>query len=374
MQVSSINNNLGAVRNQSKSTFGESLTEVYPELKEHQKDELLPDTFSEKMRINKEQLKQLPGYVSRGLQGDPDANFFEFLKITKIPYFIGGPVLALMFLAGKNGNNITARNATNAVTKRIALGVAMYYIAATAAKAVIDIPLKSFRNIDMNQKYKHMVDLRADTPLKLPDNQKVEYHNWLESKDFTNLGLAYNYHKPEAEKINSQFDEIAKSFGVDNKTKLNDSDTVVGEKIKETIAMANGWKYIITAPFVMTGLGLSSQKSFQKIGGDMNGHGIWSAIKGLGNKNKKPKIRFLELKASLSENLKKPIVDSFKELWGAKGIKEGVSRTSKILGRTAILSSLILPAVAISTILAKTSLKNHKFQEHSSDNNGGVQK
>ena len=37
MQVSSINNNLGAVRNQSKSTFGESLTEVYPELKEHQK-------------------------------------------------------------------------------------------------------------------------------------------------------------------------------------------------------------------------------------------------------------------------------------------------------------------------------------------------
>ena len=250
----------------------------------------------------------------------------------------------------------------------------MYYIAATAAKAVIDIPLKSFRNIDMNQKYKHMVDLRADTPLKLPDNQKVEYHNWLESKDFTNLGLAYNYHKPEAEKINSQFDEIAKSFGVDNKTKLNDSDTVVGEKIKETIAMANGWKYIITAPFVMTGLGLSSQKSFQKIGGDMNGHGIWSAIKGLGNKNKKPKIRFLELKASLSENLKKPIVDSFKELWGAKGIKEGVSRTSKILGRTAILSSLILPAVAVSTILAKTSLKNHKFQEHSSDNNGGVQK
>lgn len=372
MQVSFINNNLGVGKNQSKTTFGEKLTDVYPELKDHQKDELLPDTFSEKMRVKKEQLKQLPSYVSRGLQGDPDANFFEFLKITKIPYFIGGPVLALMFLAGKNGNNITARNATNAVTKRIALGVAMYYIAATAAKAVIDIPLKSFRNIDMNQKYKHMVDLRADTPLKLPDNKKVEYHNWLESKDFTNLGLAYNYHKPDSTKINSQFDEIAKSFGVDSKTKLNDSDTVVGEKIKETIAMANAWKYILTAPFVMTGLGLASQKSFQKIGGS-KGNGILTAIRGLNNKTKTLKTRFSELNVSLSENLKKPIVDSFKELWGAKGTKEGVSKMSKILGRTAILSSLILPAVAMTTILAKTSLKNHKFKEHSTGNKGGVQ-
>lgn len=368
MQVN-VNNYLGRLNKQSHTMFGERLTEVYPELKERQKDELLPDTFSEKMRVEKEQLKQLPGYVSRGLQGDPDANFFEFLKITKIPYFIGGPVLALMFLAGKNGNNITARNATNAVTKKIALGVAMYYIASTAAKAVIDVPLKFFRGIDMNQKYKHMVDLRADTPLKLPDNRKVEYHNWLESKDFTNLGLAYNYHKPDATKINSQFDEIAKSFGVSSSTKLNDSDTVVGEKIKETIAMANAWKYIITAPFVMTGLGVASQKSFQKIGGNSKGN-IWDAIKELRNKNKKLRIRFAELKVSLSENLKKPIVDSFKELWGTKGV--GVSEMSKKLGRTAILASVILPIVAMTTILVKTSLKNYKFKEHSLDKNGGV--
>lgn len=367
MQISFLNNNRGLVKDHQKTTFGESLDEVYPELKKHTQDELLPDTFKTKAKAKAHQLAQIPGYVSRGLQGDPDADFHEFLKITKIPFFIGGPMLAVMYLMGKNRHVSTeAKTAAKAMSKRVALGVGMYYVGVTLAKAVVDIPLKKFRGMDMNRKYKHMVDLSPTNPdyKKGEENKKVEYHNWLESRDFPYLGLAYNYNKAgDGEHVNSEFDKMAQKFGIDPSKKLNDSDSLVEDKIKQTIAMANAWKYMLSAPFVATGLAISAQPSFKHFGAGLTK--IGSILLDRGNRNK---IR--DISHKIGSSIFAPFGHAVKELWGSKGTG---TTSSRVFGRAAILTSLILPIVANAMILSKTSLKSHNFVENkTTPQEGGV--
>ena len=283
-----------------------------------------------------------PGYAYRGMKGDPDFNFFESQKVSKIPYYLGGLGLAGIALCGKNSAIPNKNKAGNAYAKKIFLGVLMYYIARTVANAVIDIPMKIFRGIDLNRPYRKITSLREGNPLGLPNNKKPSNQNAFESSEFTRWDLFYKYGK--GQNINETFDKLAKKFGA--KHPMKDADSSLMGKIRKMIVMTTAWKTALSIPFIMVGLGLAQQKSFEQAS-------FRSFFKNTGNLFKpSTKNRFLAWSNSFKSNILKPLGEAFVSLW------KGTSLTSKILGRGAILSAIGISILANVMILNKTSLKN----------------
>ena len=301
------------------------------------------DCFT-KTKVNIEQTAELPEYMYRGFKGDPDFNFFEYLKLSKLPYFIGGIGLVSTYIAGCNHLSPVSRLGNNTTVKRVALGVAGYYLGVELAKALIDIPIKWFRGIDLNHPYKNMVSLREGNPLDLPNNKKKEYHKAFESIDFTRWDLLYKY--GEGGNTNEIFDKLAKKFGATKK--LNDSDSALKSRIRKLIVMASSWKAMLPAIFATLGVGLAQQKAAE----DINFTSIFKNIANL-FKQYTPQ-RFKNLQISLSEDLIKPIGNGIKQIWTGK------SFVSKIIGRTALIAAVGLPVLANIMILNKTRIKNNE--------------
>ncbi len=310
-------------------------------LKQKEKDKLRKTDLLTKTKINIENIMNTPGYVYRGMKGDPDFNFFEYLKVSKIPYYLGGLGLAAVCLAGRNNFSPSAKKANHDLFKKILSGVLMYYVGREAANMAIDAPVKWFRGIDLNMPYRKITALREGNPLNLPNNKKQGTQKVFESVEFTRWDLLYNY--DENKKINETFDKLAKKFGVTKPQK--DSDSKLKGKIKKLIIMANSWKYMLSVPFVTVALGLAYQKSFA----DIN---VRSLFKDTVNMFKpSTEHRFAKLGIGIKENIAKPFVNSFKELW------QGGSVASKIMGRGAIIAAVGMTLLANAMILKKTSLK-----------------
>ncbi len=233
---------------------------TFPEKKEPkpQHDEILPDDAFSKIKTELKQDSKLPKYVINGLKGDKNANFFDFLKLGDIPYWIGGPILIGVFKAG-------GKDALK-ITKQKAAGVMLYYVAAIAAKALIDIPVKIFKGINLNRKYKDVVPLKIEKNNKGPTD-KIEYHGVYESIDFTRWDLLENHSSGVAANpmlINENYDKLAQKLGIDKK--LNDSDSVVKPYIKKIIAASNAWKSVLIVPLAGLAIGLSDYSGWETWG------------------------------------------------------------------------------------------------------------
>jgi len=310
--------------------------------KEH--DKLRKDDFLTKAKINIDTAINTPGYAYRGLKGDPDFNFFEYLKVSKIPYYLGGLGLAAVALCGKNNLIPSAKKANNQFVKKILTGVIMYYAAREVANAVIDIPVKLFRGIDLNMPYRKVTSLREGNPMNLPSNKKPSNQRVFESTEFTRWDLLYKYGKNA--NTNATFDELAKKFGATQP--LKDADSTLISKIRKLMVMTTSWKYMLSVPFVTMALGMAQQSAFENTD-------FRSLLKDTANLFKpSTKRRFSSLGISFKENILKPIAKSFVELWKGKSI------ASKIIGRGAIISAAALSILANIMILNKTSIKNDK--------------
>lgn len=208
---------------------------------------LLPDDPLTKLQVGIKQAKKLPEYAYRGLKGDPDANFFEFLQLGKIAYWSGGPTLVALFGLGRH----------KLTTMQKGAGVVAYYALAAAGKAVIDAPVKLFRKIDLDHPYKNVVSCRAVNKEGFSP-KKVEYHSALESHDFTRFDLFENNEDETAKDgrlANKHFDKMAKAMGID--ASLNDSDSTVKTYMKRLVATSRAWKYAMIIPFSAIAIAMS---------------------------------------------------------------------------------------------------------------------
>lgn len=305
-------------------------------------DRLRKPGFIAKTKAKIETAINTPEYAYRGMKGDPDFNFFESQKVSKIPYYLGGLGLAGVAMCGKNPMIPNLNKAGNAFVKKVLLGVLMYYAAREVAGAVIDVPMKIFRGIDLNRPYRKITSLREGNPLGLPNNKKPSNQSAFESVEFTRWDLFYKY--GQGQNINENFDKLAKKFGA--KHPMKDADSSLMGKIRKMIVMATSWKTALSIPFVMVGLGLAQQESFETAS-------FRDFFKTTGRLFKpSTKNRFLAWRNSLENDILKPLGQSFTSLW------KGKTLTSKILGRGAIISAVGLSILANAMILSKTSLKN----------------
>lgn len=344
------NNNGLKVYDSQAGTQMTNAHELYtPGLEKKLKDKILDDSFSTKTRVAIASVASRPIYAVRGMKGAPDATFHEYLQIGRIPYYIGGPVLAALFNAGANNFNFQNKLAAKKTTKHIAVGVALYYLGSALAKTVINTPVKLFRGVDLNRPYRDVIDSETESSSGILTKKK-EYHKVYESIDFTRWDLLLN-HDDKNKPINANYDKLAKKYGMDEN--LNDSDSALKPYIKKTIIMSRAWQYALTALFVTLGIGVAKQEAW----GNVLKGSLRNGIKEVALPKSKLNLhqRLVRAKEMLNDNLMNPIEESFKGLW-----KGNAKPHSKVIGKALILGTALATVIANVKILSATSARNEK--------------
>ena len=255
---------------------------------------------------------------------------------------MGGLGLAAVCMAGKDANIASDAKLNHQLVKKVLAGVILYYAAREVANAVIDIPVRLFRGIDLNMPYRKITSLREGNPLNLPNHKIPSNQSVFESTEFTRWDLLYRHSKNRP--MNATFDNWAKKFGV--KDKQNDSDSKLMPKIRKLMIMATSWKYMLSVPFVTVALGMAQQPAFENTN-------FRSFLKKTVDLFKPSTTdRFRKFGVSAKDNIFNPIGKSFVQLW------QGNSLASKLIGRTAIIVSAGLTVLANAMILSKTSLSD----------------
>ncbi len=108
-------------------------------------DRLLHLDATDKMRLTfLNTFVVLPRAILRGLRGNSDFSFSDFLNVAKIPYYLGGAVLAASFAAGGAKKDFA----------RQAVGVALYYLGVSAANHGINVLYKLRDGVDLSMRYR----------------------------------------------------------------------------------------------------------------------------------------------------------------------------------------------------------------------------
>lgn len=330
--------------------------------RKYKEDTLLDNTLANRMKISVNKTLDIPlVHFPRGLGGAPDYTFFEFLQTAKFPYYVGGPILAALFYAGVNHDNLKSALAAKKVAKHMALGVALYYVGAAAAKAVVNSTVKLARGVDLKHPYAKAISTSTNKTGAF--KKDVEYHTAYESADFTRTDLMYKKGKTPQE-INAMYARLGKKYGLDENA--NDIDQSVKPLLKKTIIMARAWQYALTAFFVTLGIGMANQPAW-----DMESHqGFKKTIRnGVFGKNLPMKERLHNAKIASYHYTLRPLGRSFKEFWKGNGTK-----ASSVAGKSVILAAGLATLTAISLLIGKTSAKKHEIVSSGTNKINEVQK
>ncbi len=303
--------------------------------KKEPRDYVSEPTFANKAAATAHTVKSLPDYAKRGLQGDPDANFHEFMKLSKIPYLLGGPGLVATIMAGSNLFDMKANKAAKFNGKGMALGCLGYYAMSAIAKACIDKPLKMFRGLDLNHPI-NTVAFNRPHDAEGHSTFKDESHSLFESSKFIRWGFV----SPDEPSFN--YKEVQKKMGIPEDA--NNADAMMRPIISSTIKRANSWKYLTSAFAVMLGVGLGNQKAVK----EEFMTGVVSNIKN----GSKPSVKGIV--NGLKTKVAKPIKDGVVSLW-----KGSETLGSKVTGKVAILGFAASVIAANISVLGNSKVKSN---------------
>ena len=312
--------------------------EQKPQKLKYQKDTLLENNLKTRIEVNTDKLvKAFTVYPAKGIKGDRNTNFYEFLTMGTVPYILGSASLMAVFNLANRFFTPFAKSKADQIGKKMALGVALYGIGKEVSKSLVNAPVKALTGVDTEMPYARVVEgfpkFEGDKNTK-----SVEYHKVFESVEFPRYDLLYS---KDTENRNVYYDKIAKKLGLGEN--LNSSDKEVKPRLKEIIARSNTAKSISSYLWAATGVGLAMQKPWED----------WfvSFTKGQGLAKAKNIVR----------TFGNSFVDSVKSLWtGGVNPTKIQKFAGKALIGTAIASTVI--GVANVVINAKKSSKTDNKQ------------
>ena len=317
---------------------------VTPE--EYRHDEIVGKNPVTRFLVNAEKTANIPlVHFPRGLGGAPDYTFYEFLQTAKFPFYVGGPILAALFYAGIKFDAFKSAKPAKKVAKHMALGVGFYYLGTMLAKSLVNTTLKLSRGIDLNQPYRKIIPTSTNQTGFF--QKDIEYHNVMESIDFTRWDLLYE-NGENTQQINKNYNKLAKKYGLKD-SNPNDADSTLKPLIRKTIAMGKAWQYALTACFVTLGIGMANQKAWESdnFGGFRN-----QFDELVRNKNLPDKQRLKNLWKLTEDYAVKPFGKSFMEFW------HGQNKVTSIAGKATILTTAAALVLSNLLILTKTSARN----------------
>ena len=224
-------------------------------------DTLLKNNLITRSRIGMDKLtKAFTLYPAKGIVGNKNANFYEFLTMGNVPYLIGSITLMSIFNSANKHFAPFAHSKAAKIGNKMALGVILYAAFKTISKTFINTPVRAITGIDTELPYAKVNYLLQENPQDYSNLTSIEYHKVGESVDFPRWDQLYG-DPSKGEKVNWRYDKIAKKNGLGDN--LNDSDQEVKPIYKEVLVKSKLAKSISSYLWAATGVALAFQKPWE---------------------------------------------------------------------------------------------------------------
>lgn len=289
-------------------------------------------------------------YPIKGLQGDINSNFYEFLTMGIVPYIAGSAMFMVVFNALNLGKHLGARDAkaASALGKKMALGVVLYGVLKNLSKNLVTKPIKAVTGVDTEMPYQNKV---YNLPKGAGENAEIEVQ-WQQRKVFDSKEF---FRKDLLDR--EYFDKIAKKLGLGEN--LNDSITETTPIIQNIVATSNTAKTLSSYCWAAVGVGLAMQNTWTDFFDAFSNRKQYFATKDEGFFSKlggKTKV-FGENCWNMTKEFGKSSVRSCKQLWNGNPANKGFMRHSgKILIGLSTLVTTVLTANSI--VRARDMAKN----------------
>ena len=200
---------------------------------------ILPNTLRTRIRQNSQKVENaFVYYPIRGLQGNVNSDFYEFLTMGIVPYVIGSGTLMLLFNAAK----------PSVFGKKMALGVLFYGILKHLSQGLVTRPVKAATGVDTEMPYEYIVyALPTEAGANANIDVKYQHRKIFDSKEF--------YRKDLLKK--DYFDKVAMRLGLG--TNLNDSESEVSPIIQNIVSTTTTAKRLSSYGWAAVGVGLAVQ-------------------------------------------------------------------------------------------------------------------
>lgn len=225
-------------------------------------DTLLKNNLITRSRIGMDKLtKAFTLYPAKGLAGNKNANFYEFLTMGNVPYLIGSITLMSIFNSANKHFAPFARSKAAKLGNKMALGVILYAALKSISKSFINLPVRMITGIDTELPYAKVNYLLQENPQDYSNLTSIEYHKVGESVDFPRWDQLYG-DPTKGESTNWRYDKIAKKNGLGEN--LNDSDQEVKPIYKEVLVKSKLAKSISSYLWAATGVALAFQTPWEE--------------------------------------------------------------------------------------------------------------
>ena len=190
-------------------------------------------------------------YPAKGLRGDINSNFYEFLTMGTVPYLAGSAMFMVMFNCVNKYLLPEDKRIASSKGKKMALGVILYGVLKNLSKSLVIKPVKMATGVDTEMPYENIVyplpkEAGEDASIEVQHQQRKVF----DSKEF--------YRKDLLDR--AYFDNIAKKLGLGED--LNDSISETSPIIQNIVATSNTAKSLSSYCWAGLGVGLAVQDSW----------------------------------------------------------------------------------------------------------------
>ena len=219
--------------------------------KKDDESEIVPNTIRTRvMQKYDKTLNAFTEYPAKGLKGDVNSDFYEFLSMGIIPYLIGSG----MFIAMFNLLNKHLSETASLRGKKMGLGVLLYGIFKTLSNDLVTRPVAHYTGVDLELPYRNIYCTLPTKPGAEADiDTKHQQRKVYDSIEFFRKDLIAKH--PEYGV--AYYDRIAKKLGMGEN--LNDSVTETTPIIQSIVASTKTAKSLSSYCWAGVGVGIAVQ-------------------------------------------------------------------------------------------------------------------
>ena len=306
---------------------------------------ILPNTM--KTRLEQGTQKTMSAFIDypvKGLKGDINSNFYEFLTMGIVPYLAGSAMFMVAFNCVNKYLDAKGKKIASSTGKKLALGVVLYGVLKSLSKNLVTKPIKAATGVDVEMPYENIV---YPLPKEAGEAANIEVQHQqrkvFDSKEFFRKDLLDR----------AYFDNVAKKLGLGEN--LNDSVTETTPIIQNIVATSNTAKSLSSYTWAAVGVALAAQDSW------LNFFDAISSRKRYGKGFKQKTKNFATNTWEITKSFFKSLGKSFKTLWTGDSCRKGyMKHAGKGLLSTAVLLTAGLTANSI--IRAKQMAKNKNLK------------
>lgn len=308
-----------------------------PEKKKKAEEEtrILPNTM--KTRLYQGFQKTSSAFIDypvKGLKGDINSDFYEFLTMGIVPYIAGSAMFMFVFNCVNKHLDANSQKAASKFGKKMALGVILYGVLKNLSKNLVTKPVKAATGVDTEMPYQNKVyPLPKEAGEAATIEPQYQQRKIFDSKEF--------YRKDLLDR--AYFDNVAKKLGLG--TDLNDSVSETSPIIQNIIATSNTAKSLASYSWAGVGVALAMQDSWTDFFDSISKrkHYVAKADEKFGSKMKGKLTTLGENACDASKTFVKSLGRSCKSLWNGNPADKGFMRHSgkAFVGFAAALTTLL---------------------------------